>query len=131
MIHAHKPIAASAAEIERWPALKNPAVARCHQVWQRVHRIVLKEKQSPVLARVAAANAFRDALPALDTYKNIRAFITCIGFGITSGVLFEDCCSGLFRAADLALRADARRPKGTKEPVQLKKKKKSTSSLAN
>jgi hypothetical protein len=116
MIHALKPIVPSAAEIMRWPALKNPVVARCHLVWQRVHRTVYKEKQSPVLARIAAANAFREALPALDTFQNIRDFITCVGFGLTSGVIFEASAADLFHAAEVALRADARTAK-TKKAV--------------
>jgi hypothetical protein len=111
MIHAIARPTPKKAETERCPAPRDPAVAHCHQIWERVYRSVLKYQKSRVLARIEAGTAFREALPPLVGSENIRDFIACVCFGMASGVVMEDTGTNLLFAAKVALNAMSARPK--------------------
>ena len=108
-------------------ALRNPAVAHCQKVWERVYRSVLAEKGSKALARLEAGEAYRAAMPLLVGAKNIRDFIACATFGMTSAVLMEDTALNLINAAQVASRvAAANSARKTTKPSAAKNTKKST-----
>ena len=98
------------------PALQNPAVAHCHKTWERVYRAVLKENGSVAVARIEAAEAYRAAMPLLIGDENIRDFIGCVTFGITSAILIAESPTKLLYAAQVAFNVGRSRAKKPKNP---------------
>ena len=96
-------------EIQRYPALQDDAVAHCHKVWKAAYQRVMRREKSRLVARMEAAEAFRSALPPLSSSQNIRRFISCVAFGMASGILAEDSSKKLLYAAQVATNADAPR----------------------
>ena len=103
MIHALKPLNPNLPKTQHGIAVESPAVAHCQRTWERVYRSVLVKRDSKALALYEAGEAFREALPVLDSYENIRDFIACVTFGIASGVYLEDTGKNLLNAAKVAL----------------------------
>ena len=111
MFRALAPLTPKPAEIYLRPALKNPAVAHCRKIWERTYDRVYKLHNSITVARLNAADAFREALPPLDCYENIRDFITCVGYAMAAEIMIEGTGQELLLAAKVALTAEARCPK--------------------
>ncbi|MGA2048048.1 MAG: hypothetical protein ABSG96_10150 [Terracidiphilus sp.] len=88
---------------ELFPALKNPAVAHCCDVWERVHAGGLKKKNGGALALYDANSAFQHAIPPLVGYENICDFIACVGYGMLTGKILEASGTRLLYAAQVAL----------------------------
>jgi hypothetical protein len=122
MTNALVPITANPAEIELRPALQNPAIARCDQIRERVFRRVYKQQQSRAVANLDASDAFREAMPPLDSHENIRNFIACVGFAMATGVFLEETGLHLLHAAQVALRAAAQGPKKQNSAASLNSK---------
>jgi hypothetical protein len=102
---------------------RNPALERCIKAWNRTYNLAsinpkdeslnyLDEgDQDEVFAREQGANGFREALPMLTGYENIRDFIACVTYGMLTMILSQDESRELFGAAKIAmalLRAQAR-----------------------
>jgi len=103
MIHALKPLTPPPSKTEHGIAVENPAVALCQRTWERVYCSVLKKTGSRACGLFEAGEAFREALPVLDSYENIRDFIACVSFGIASHIYMEDTGKNLLNAAKVAL----------------------------
>lgn len=94
---------ASDAADEVIPNPANPAVARCRDAWTREYKTQLA-KGAPRVAAVFSANgAYRNAMPQLAGYENIRDFIACIAQGMLLGAIEASQSSKLLYAAQVAL----------------------------
>ncbi|MGA2674236.1 MAG: hypothetical protein ABSE99_13520 [Terracidiphilus sp.] len=81
----------------------NPAVARCLSAWEPVYRAALAKGRYKVHAADDAAQLYRDAMPPLSGYENIRDFIACTAHGILVGAIDATDASKLLYAAQVAL----------------------------
>ena len=111
MINASAPPIQDPRETDLGLALNNPAVAKCQKAWKRVNRASLKRNDSPAVAHLDAADAFCEAMPKLDSHKNIRDFIACIGYGMAADIIFIEIGTKLLYAAQVALAAAGPRPR--------------------
>jgi len=84
------------------PALANPAVARCCQIWQSVFHAKLSRGEHPVLAARSAGEAYCGAMPSLTGEQNIRYFIACVAHGILLQAIAEKSGGKLLYAAQVA-----------------------------
>jgi hypothetical protein len=82
MFHALAPLTPTPQEIDRRPALRDPAVALCNEVWKIAYRRVMRREKSRLVARKEAEDAFLSALPPLSGIENIRSFVACVAFAI-------------------------------------------------
>jgi hypothetical protein len=90
------------------PALRNHAVARCAGVWDKAYRTAMTKSRTEYLAEIAAAKAFRQAMPLLCGYDNICDFIACAGYGMLVGAIKEENGNKFLYAAQVALGALAK-----------------------
>lgn len=111
MIKAIKPPVTPRPEEDFSPALKNPAVAHCQEVWELVYRLSLKKKKGGACALFDASQAYRNAMPPLIGYENICNFIACVSYGMLTRALMEDTGTRLLYAAQVALTTIAPRSK--------------------
>lgn len=111
MLTAIEPANLIAAEQELCPALKNPAVAHCHEVRERVYRSALKKKKGGACALFDAGEAYCQAMPPLVGYENICNFIACVSYGMLTRALLESTGTSLLYAAQVALTTIAPRSK--------------------
>jgi UDP-N-acetylmuramyl pentapeptide synthase len=121
MFHALSPLTipmSKLKEIQRYPALQNPAVAHCHQVWKAAYRRVMRREKSRMVALREASDAYRSALPPLSGIQNIRCFITCVTFAMASGILSEQIARKLLRCAQVAHSLDALQQKSTRSTAE-------------
>ena len=81
----------------------NPAVARCLNAWEPVYRKELAKSRFKKLAAREAAQLYRDAMPPLSGYENIRDFIACTARGVLIGAIDATEASKLLYAAQVAL----------------------------
>jgi hypothetical protein len=102
----------------------NPALERCIKAWNRNHDLASinpkheslsqfdEEDEDEIFARVQGAHAFREALPTLAGFENIRDFIACVTYGLLRDILPQEESRELLGAAKIAmalLRAQARK----------------------
>jgi hypothetical protein len=85
--------------------IANPAVARCREAYDLRMRVVLATGEGGSQARCEAAEAFRQALPLLDSAQNIRDFIACVAYGMVLKVFFCKDATQLLYAAQIAQRS--------------------------
>jgi hypothetical protein len=91
----------------------NQALARCIEAWQRTYDLAYDEPEDESLAPDddddtnfayrQAAIAFREAMPPLAGYENIRDFIACIAYAILKRIFSKEECEHLNNVAKLAL----------------------------
>jgi hypothetical protein len=103
MSPANEPSSIQTSAQELFPALKNPAVAHCCDVWERVHAGGLKKKKGGAVALSNANEAFLRAIPPLVGYENICDFIACVGYGMLTNKMFVTTGTRLLYAAQVAL----------------------------
>ena len=84
-------------------ASTNPAVARCLNAWEPVFRAEMKKYKFRPSAAREAGQFYRDAMPPLSGYDNIRDFIACTAHGILIGAIEVADSSKLLYAAQVAL----------------------------
>jgi hypothetical protein len=96
------------------PALQNPAIAHCCEVWESTFRQALNEGKSLVLARVAAHKAYQKSLPPLSGNRNIRNFIACVAHGMLQGSILSPAGARLIFAAQVAKSVARTRAKKSK-----------------
>ena len=77
----------------------SPEVTRCCDAWTRAFEAETASSGDRVSATFAAKTAYRDAMPQLIGYENIRDFIACTAQGMLLGTLQESQCSKLLYAA--------------------------------
>jgi hypothetical protein len=98
------------------PAHANPAVAHCIHVWRSVYKTERARGESSYSAGSRASSAYRNAMPPLDGYSNIRDFIACVAQGVLLGAIEDRQSSKLLYAAQVALSA-ARLRQATPKPA--------------
>ena len=76
---------------------------RCCNAWQKSYDAEIPNSGSNVLATYAGAQAYRDSMPILVGYENIRDFIACTAQGILIGAIDGTKSSKLLYAAQVAL----------------------------
>jgi hypothetical protein len=92
---------------------KNHALDRCVKAWQRTFDLASidpdddglapPDNDSTLFARQQASLAFRDAMPPLAGYENIRDFIACTTYAMLKHIFAKDECQQLFGAAKIAM----------------------------
>ncbi|MFZ0743410.1 MAG: hypothetical protein WAM85_03345 [Terracidiphilus sp.] len=90
------------------------AVARCLDAWTRAFKTELAKSGSRVSATFSGADAYRNAMPQLFGYDNIRDFIACVAQGTILGAIDASRSTRLLYAAQVALstyRSEPRPPK--------------------
>ena len=102
MIQAIQLSTAESLEADFYPSLKNPAVALCTEVWQKIHAATLERTRCVHTAERCAGKAFRLAMPPLSGYQNICDFIACAGYGMLLGAIKEENGTKLLYAAQVA-----------------------------
>jgi hypothetical protein len=96
---------------------RNPAVQRCYLA--RKHSLECSQKKGldSYNTQENASEAYRNAMPDLSGYENIRDFIACITHGMLSNVI--DTIEGpkFLYAAQIAVGALRHEPKDQKHPA--------------
>ena len=93
-----------------------PAIARCSEAWRRVYTTKLAKRVNKFEAAHAAAEAYRQTMPPLVAYSNIRDFIACVGNAMLLRIIVEPDSTRLLYAAQVALSSARLMPK-TAEPA--------------
>ena len=99
------------------PPARNPAVLHCCQVWQSSIQYSLEKKMDRYDTKVRANAAYRNAMPDLSGYENIRDFIACTAHGMLIGVVDSIEGPKFLYAAQVALGALRHEPKEPKRPA--------------
>ncbi len=104
----------TAARLEKdSPALTNPAVAHCVEVWKSARQESLANGKDKYYAGRDAVLAYCAALPPLSGDQNISDFIACVGYGMAIEIFPETRGLNLLHAARVA---HGTTPKETKKP---------------
>jgi len=100
----------------------NEALERCSKAWHRFFDLAsidprdenlncIEDNERNAFAIEQAANAYRDAMPLLLSYENIRDFIACTAHGMLQHVFDLDECRELLGAAKIAMALLKTQPK--------------------
>jgi len=116
-----EPTPSSIAEASLIPPARNPAVQRCCDARDRSLEDSREQNLDDHHTRDRAHKAFRDALPDLTGYENIRDFIACISYGRINGEIHPIEAPQFFYAAQVAISALRLQPK-VKEPKRIRRK---------
>ena len=84
-------------------AAANPAVNRCCEAWLRVYKEERQRGRTKVASSYMAADAYRNAMPALSEQRNISDFVACTAYGILIGAIEKQQSGRLLYAAQVAL----------------------------
>jgi hypothetical protein len=103
-IEVNEPIAASA----------NPAVARCMSAWKCAYNAEFAKCEDEEDASEVAQKAYRDAMPSLSGYENIRDFIACVVNAMLIGAIEDNQGTKLLYGAQVALTTIRRQPAAPK-----------------
>jgi hypothetical protein len=102
--------------------LSNKALQRCIKAWHRNFNLAsinpsdpslncLADDDGTVFASEQGALAFRESMPLLVGYENIRDFIACTTYAMLTKILDQDECRGLLAAAKIAMALFKAQPK--------------------
>lgn len=106
--------------------LDNAALERCIKAWHRTFDLASIHPDDESLdlvgeedefASTHAAIAFREAMPPLVGYENIRDFIACATYGMLNGTLDWDESREFLAAAKIAIALLKAQPKSPAPPV--------------
>lgn len=94
---------------------RNPAVRNCCSAATRALKETQKQHRGDSFKCAdAAVTAYRDAMPSLEGYENIRDYIACVAHGMLLGVIDPLEGPKFLYAAQIALSVLQRRPKRIK-----------------
>jgi hypothetical protein len=93
----------------------NAAVLRCCQARDRAMYAVRAQNLDRFEIKQRGGDAYRDALPHLSGYENIRDFIACVSHGMITEDIRRMDGPGLLYAAQVAISALRLAPKDPKE----------------
>lgn len=96
------------------PAPRNPAVVRCCQAWQSSIEDSREKKKCDYESKKYAGAAYRNAMPDLAGYENIRDFIACAAHGMLIGAVDPIEGPKFLYAAQVAIGALRHQPKDQK-----------------
>ena len=104
---------------ETSPALSthNAAVQRCCQARELSLESSRKNGLDHYKAKEKASEAYRNAMPDLSGYQNIRDFIACVTRGLINGAIHPIEAPKFFYAAQVATGALHCEPKDQKRPT--------------
>jgi hypothetical protein len=114
MTEAAQTTPAPAAAAESSPVSANPAVARCMNAWERAYKAEKAKRKSDFDASEEAEKAYRNAMPPLSGYENIRDFIACVAHAMLIGAIRDNQGTKLLYAAQVALTTVRRQPAASK-----------------
>jgi hypothetical protein len=97
---------------ESSPVFANPAVVRCRNAWARAYEAEFAKCEDEDDASDKAEKAYRDAMPPLSGFENIRDFIACTANAMLIGAISDNLGTKLLYAAQVAL-ATVRHQPGT------------------
>jgi hypothetical protein len=96
------------------PVPVNPAVACCMDAWARAYKAQKAKRKTDFAASQVAEKAYRDTMPPLSGYDNIRDFIACVANAMLIGALSDNKGTKLLYAAQVALTTVRRQPASPK-----------------
>jgi hypothetical protein len=96
------------------PVSSNHAVARCLSAWAGAYKAERAKHKSNFEASQVAEKAYRDTMPPLSGYENIRDFIACVANAMLIGAIADDKGTKLLYAAQIALTTVRRQPTPSK-----------------
>ena len=106
--------------IDLSPDFDCPAINRCCQAWYRGYKNAQAKGTNPVSVRLRANEAYRYAMPPLNSPENIRDFIACVVHGTMVGAVVDDLGTRWLYAAQVAAsmfkQVKPSKPKKTKPP---------------
>ncbi len=114
MLKAINPAPAEPINENASPALNNPAVSRCFEVWKTARQESMAKGKTEYSAEKVAALAYCAAMPLLSGYQNISDFIACVGFCMALEMIPEEKAAVLLSAARIAHSTTAKEPKQAK-----------------
>ncbi|MGD0683095.1 MAG: hypothetical protein ABR990_13715 [Terracidiphilus sp.] len=88
----------------------NPVVNRCMNAWNRAYKTEFEKCEDQNDAVNAAEIAYRDAMPTLSGFENIRDFIACVAHAMLIGAISGNQGTRLLYAAQVALTTVRRQP---------------------
>jgi hypothetical protein len=80
-----------------------PAIENCLVVWRQVYKAKIAKNKSRYESADGAGNAYRNAMPPLIGFDNIRDFIACATHGLLIGAINGEDATKLLYAAQVAL----------------------------
>jgi hypothetical protein len=95
------------------PALANPAIARCVQVWKSAFDESAAQGKSKFDAGQDATLAYCAALPPLAGDQNISDFIACVGYAMAIEIISPIKAPELLLVARIARAAISKEPRKT------------------
>jgi len=95
-------------------AASNSAVTRCMDAWKCAYRAEFAKCEDKGDACEAAEKAYRDAMPPLSGYENIRDFIACVVNAMLIGAIDDNQGTKLLYGAQVALTTLRRQPSAPK-----------------
>ncbi len=107
----------TALEASPEPPARNAAVLRCCQARQHSFELSLDKRRSTYETQQYARQAYRDAMPDLAGYENIRDFIACTAHGMVIGAIEAMDATKFLYAAQVALGVLHHAPKTQKQPA--------------
>jgi hypothetical protein len=108
---------ATALEVSLEPSARNAAVQRCCQARERSLELSRAKRRDNYDTVTSANDAYRNAMPDLSGYENIRDFIACITHGMVIGTVHPIEATKLLYAAQVALGALRYEPRNQKQPA--------------
>jgi hypothetical protein len=115
MIKAIRLSTAGRLEEKDSPALLNPAVAHCVEVWKTTRQQSLANGESDYGAGSDAALAYRAAMPPLTGHQNIVDFIACVAYCMALEMIPEEKATSLLYAARTAFSIAPKEPQEAKK----------------
>jgi hypothetical protein len=106
------------------PDIANRAILRCCQVWTETYESQLAGGRGTLSSALRANEAFRTAMPPLDSPGHIRDYIACVAYGLMVHSIGEKDGTRLLYAAQIAtshLKNASKRNRKTKPESQAKK----------
>jgi hypothetical protein len=107
-------IPSSIAEASPNPPARNPAVQRCCDARDRSLEESRARNVEKFEAKMRSEDAYRNALPDLAGYENIRDFVACISHGLLTGDISPINSPQYLYAAQVAISALRLEPKEKK-----------------
>jgi hypothetical protein len=99
------------------PPARNAAVLRCSEARRLSLEESRRKRRDQYDAEEDASDAFKNEMPDLSGYENIRDFIACTAYGMVFGVIDAIEGSKLLYAAQVALSVLHHEPKPQKRPA--------------
>jgi len=88
--------------IDLAPDFDCPAIKRCCEAWYSAFKKAQADGINPVSVRLRANEAYRYAMPPLNTLENISDFIACVVHGMMVGCIIDELGTRWIHAARAA-----------------------------